>query len=89
MVRTGTPRAAAGDHTIENILIQLRSRQIAREQIETCLEAPATRQTLEAQIQGAQDAGVDGTPTLFVNGKRVTDHSLAALSAAVEPLLTR
>ena len=60
-----------------------------REQIETCLEAPATRQTLEAQIQGAQDAGVDGTPTLFVNGKRVTDHSLAALSAAVEPLLTR
>ena len=43
----------------------------------------------EAQIQGAQDAGVDGTPTLFVNGKRVTDHSLAALSAAVEPLLTR
>ena len=32
---------------------------------------------------------MDGTPTLFVNGKRVTDHSLAALSAAVEPLLTR
>ncbi|MGF6307902.1 putative membrane protein YqiK [Bradyrhizobium sp. i1.8.4] len=37
-VLIGTPRAAAGDHTIENILIQLRSRQIAREQIETYQE---------------------------------------------------
>lgn len=37
-VLIGTPRAAANDHTIENILIQLRSRQIAREQIETYQE---------------------------------------------------
>jgi uncharacterized membrane protein YqiK len=37
-VLIGTPRAAAGDHTIENILIQLRSRQVAREQIETYQE---------------------------------------------------
>src|SRR5262249_19079930 len=34
----GTPRAPAGDHTIEDILIQLRSRQVAREQIETYKE---------------------------------------------------
>jgi len=27
-VLIGTPRAPAGDHTIENILIQLRSRQV-------------------------------------------------------------
>ncbi|KJC48214.1 SPFH domain-containing protein [Bradyrhizobium sp. LTSP857] len=37
-VLIGTPRATNGDHTIENILIQLRSRQIAREQIETYQE---------------------------------------------------
>ena len=37
-VLIGTPRAPAGDHTIENILIQLRSRQVAREQIETYQE---------------------------------------------------
>lgn len=60
-----------------------------REQIETCLEAPATRQTLETQIAGARDAGVEGTPTLFVNGKRVAEPTLAALTAAVEPLLKR
>src|SRR5246500_652468 len=33
-VLIGTPRAPAGDQTIENILIQLRSRQVAREQVE-------------------------------------------------------
>ena len=34
----GTPRAPVGDQTIENILVQLRSRQVAREQIETFQE---------------------------------------------------
>ena len=37
-VLIGTPRASAGDKTIEDILIQLRSRQVAREQIETYKE---------------------------------------------------
>jgi uncharacterized membrane protein YqiK len=37
-VLIGTPRASTGDQTIENILIQLRSRQVAREQIETYKE---------------------------------------------------
>jgi uncharacterized membrane protein YqiK len=37
-VLIGTPRAAAGDPAIENILIQLRSRQVAREQVETFQE---------------------------------------------------
>jgi uncharacterized membrane protein YqiK len=37
-VLIGTPRAAKGDQTIENILIQLRSRQVAREQVATYQE---------------------------------------------------
>src|SRR5215468_10040989 len=37
-VLIGTPRAPVGDHTIENILIQLRSRQVAREQVTTFQE---------------------------------------------------
>ena len=37
-VLIGTPRAAAGDRTIEDILFQLRSRQIAREQVTTYQE---------------------------------------------------
>src|SRR5690349_2064180 len=37
-VLIGTPRAPQGDQTIENILIQLRSRQVAREQVTTFQE---------------------------------------------------
>jgi uncharacterized membrane protein YqiK len=37
-VLIGTPRAPIGDQTIENILIQLRSRQVAREQVTTYQE---------------------------------------------------
>jgi uncharacterized membrane protein YqiK len=37
-VLIGTPRAPAGDETIEHILIQLRSRQVAREQVTTFQE---------------------------------------------------
>jgi uncharacterized membrane protein YqiK len=37
-VLIGTPRAPPGDQTIENILIQLRSRQVAREQVTTFQE---------------------------------------------------
>ena len=39
--------------------------------------------------RGAEAAGVTGTPTLFVNGTLVAEHSLDALSAAIDPLLRR
>jgi protein-disulfide isomerase len=58
-----------------------------QEQIETCLKAPATSQALQAEVEGAVAAGVTGTPSFFVNGKRVADHSLEALSAAIDPLI--
>ncbi len=62
-VLIGTPRAAAaGDQTIENILIQLRSRQIAREQIETYREqekAATQERTLnEAKATAAAQAAL-------------------------------
>ncbi|MDQ1154131.1 thioredoxin domain-containing protein [Brevundimonas sp. SORGH_AS_0993] len=60
-----------------------------RDQIGACLQTPAPQATLQAQIDGAEAAGVVGTPTLFVNGVLVQEHSLEALSAAVDPLLRR
>ena len=36
-----------------------------------CLKAPRTADALAAQITEAQRGGVSGTPTLFVNGKRL------------------
>ena len=60
-----------------------------RDEIETCLKNPATGAALEAQVVGAEAAGVAGTPSFFVNGKPVADHSLEGLSAAIDPLLRR
>lgn len=56
-------------------------------QIEACLKEPATSQALQAEVEGAVAAGVTGTPSFFVNGKRVADPSLEALSAAIDPLI--
>lgn len=56
-------------------------------QIEACLAAPATGEALQHDIQTAVAAGVEGTPTFFVNGRRAADHSIETLSAAIDPLL--
>ncbi len=53
-------------------------------EIATCFERPETMASLQADIRGATAAGVDGTPSFFVNGRRVEDHSLASLAAAIE-----
>lgn len=58
-----------------------------QEQIEACLKDPATSRALQAEVDGAVAAGVTGTPSFFVNGRRVSDHSLEALSAAIDPLI--
>lgn len=39
----------------------------------TCLDTDATLSAVEADKKMAQDAGVTGTPSVFVNGKLVTD----------------
>jgi len=56
-------------------------------QIEACLTDPATGQALQHDIEAAVAAGVNGTPTFFVNGRRAADHSLETLSAAIDPLI--
>ena len=56
-------------------------------QIDACLADPATLNGIRAEIAGATAAGVRGTPSFFVNGRAVSDTSLAGLSAAIQPLL--
>lgn len=55
----------------------------SRAEIADCFKDPATMAALNADIQGATSAGVTGTPSFFVNGKAVADHSLAGLSTAI------
>lgn len=52
-------------------------------QLEACVSAPATRDAIERDIDGAHDAGVHSTPAFFVNGRRVTDRSLGGLEVAI------
>ena len=56
-------------------------------QIEACLGDPATEQAMQRDVEAAVAAGVEGTPSFFVNGKRAADHSIETLSAAIDPLI--
>lgn len=52
-------------------------------QIESCVGNPETQAAINADIESAVAAGVETTPSFFVNGNRVTDRSLAGLEAAI------
>ncbi|WP_421730963.1 thioredoxin domain-containing protein [Brevundimonas sp.] len=53
-------------------------------QIETCFADPTVNRGLQSEIRAAQAAGVQGTPSFFVNGKLQRDGSIEALTTAIE-----
>lgn len=53
-------------------------------EISACFDRPETEARLTADINGAAAAGATSTPSFFVNGRRVADHSLTALAAAID-----
>jgi uncharacterized membrane protein YqiK len=89
-VLIGTPRAAAGDQTIENILIQLRSRQIAREQVATYQEqekAAVQERTLnEAKATAAAQSALTQS---LIQVKVNENEGAAALARAQKDAETR
>lgn len=89
-VLIGTPRAAPTDHTIENILIQLRSRQIAREQVETYQEqekAAIQERTLnEAKATAAAQSALTQS---LIQIKVNENEGAAALARAQKDAETR
>lgn len=52
-------------------------------QIEACVGSTETQAAINADIESAVAAGVNSTPSFFVNGKPVTDRSLRGLEAAI------
>lgn len=48
-----------------------------------CLDSHIKRPTIQAEYRQGQQLGVNGTPTFFVNGKKV-ESTIAAISAAVD-----
>lgn len=58
-------------------------------EFQRCVTDKAAIEAMEKRIKAAQAAGVNGTPTFEVNGKRVPDASLASLSAAIDAELAK
>lgn len=54
-----------------------------RAQIDACVATPATRAAIQRDIDSAVAAGVNSTPSFFVNGRLVTDRSLGGLEVAI------
>src|ERR1700744_1392355 len=89
-VLIGTPRAAAGDHTIENILIQLRSRQVAREQIETYKEQEKAAIQERALNEAKATAAAQSALTQSLIQVKVNENEgAAALARAQKDAETR
>ena len=55
----------------------------SRPELEACVANMATRDAINADIESAVAAGVNSTPSFFVDGKPVADRSLAGLEAAI------
>jgi protein-disulfide isomerase len=68
---------AEGKTTIDDAALTERLRNYTKmagadpDKIQTCAEAPATAERINRSQQLAQATGVTGTPTLFINGRRV------------------
>lgn len=54
-----------------------------RDEIVACTALPATAAAIDRDINTAVAAGVDSTPSFFVNGQRVMDRSIEGLGAAI------
>ena len=62
---------------------------LSQEQTQACITDKDAINALEQRFKAAQDAGVNGTPTFMVNGVRVADTSLEALSTAIDAELAK
>jgi protein-disulfide isomerase/uncharacterized membrane protein len=56
-------------------------------QIDQCLKDPSTKEKILADIRDGDAAGLEGTPLIFINGKRVRDISYDNLANIFEDIL--
>jgi protein-disulfide isomerase len=76
------PRWRSGN--IKPIFVEIaRANGLSEAQFEACIADEKAQAALDARVGQAVAAGVDSTPTFFVNGKRVEVKSLADLDAAI------
>ncbi|MGD8342573.1 MAG: DsbA family protein [Desulfobacterales bacterium] len=59
------------------------------EEYEKMKKDPATQGRVRQDLSDGRRAGVRGTPTVFINGKRLRDRSLQGFQAAVDKQLEK
>lgn len=74
------------DEKIEEIRKTL---ELDADKFEKAMAADATGKRIEQDLEDGRTAGVQGTPTLFVNGKLLRNKSLIGMQHAVEEALDR
>ena len=87
--RAHSEMAAAGD--VRPILLRIgREAGMTGPQVAACLNDKAALAALNGRVEAALQAGVDRTPTFFINGRKHDgDISLAGFDAALTPLVLR
>ena len=50
---------------------------------------PAINNQIRQDYQEGVDAGVRGTPTVFINGKKIRDRSMKGMEASIEEELKK
>ncbi|RAK58174.1 DsbA family protein [Phenylobacterium deserti] len=70
---------------IRQVLLQIAmANGLTEPQFEACLKDEAQLDALEARIRKVvEEDGIESTPTIFVNGRKVEGHTLADLEAAI------
>ncbi len=74
----------------DQLIVQLaRDVGLDMAQFERDRKSPEITNLINRDLMQGQRHGVRGTPTVFINGKRLTDRSLAGISRAVDSELGR
>lgn len=61
---------------------------VNREQLDACMDGPASTAAVQEDITLGRRIGVSGTPVFFANGRKVSDYRRAPLEAVVEHILS-
>lgn len=69
------------NEVINNIAVKL-GLDMAR--FNSDMNSPEIRQMIEKDLMDAQKAGVTGTPTIFINGKKLKNRSLQGFQAMID-----
>ncbi|MBT8346142.1 MAG: thioredoxin domain-containing protein [Desulfofustis sp.] len=69
------------NEVINNIAVEL---QLDIAKFNKDMNSPEIRQIVNKDLLDAQKAGVTGTPTIFINGKKLKNRSLAGFQALID-----